>query len=420
MASRPRPDAWDSDYEVQSSGDDSAQNTSTSDEDMAPANAFRTPRRARRRVRPPPAPQKRRRGLVDASSDSSDDESPPGYAYCAVCRRDVHVDSFSAAVLRGDYGQFMNEPYCLAHAPQDLRDYRAGGVGGASRLETNVAISEGARRRRAFARGDSDDPLVAADALDAAAVAAGSGSDSDFYSDSDDGPPPPRLRRHADAESGGPLLPRLRHADADSDGPRRLNFDDVSSDDEAPAAAPESDEDGDPCAICFAPIEDEEAFSTACAHRFHTSCVAQAAAHDRVARRERGGAATQQRCPLCRTPFPEIVAAAARGAATELVTRETADLRPGAVVEVQWELDGAPTWYRATLMRHLGPHSRHTTINSEELPDRFLAARGFMLKYENEDDERGAWLASDGLLLDATEGISMHWRPAPRRRRRGA
>lgn len=43
-----------------------------------------------------------------------------------------------------------------------------------------------------------------------------------------------------------------------------------------------------------------------------------------------------------------------------------------------------------------------------------------MLKYENEDDERGAWLASDGLLLDATEGISMHWRPAPRRRRRGA
>ena len=89
-------------------------------------------------------------------------------------------------------------------------------------------------------------------------------------------------------------------------------------------------------------------------------------------------------------------------------------------VEVQWELDGAPTWYRAKLVRHLGPHSRHTTINPNELPDRFLAARGFMMKYDGESEERGAWLASDGLLLDATEGISMHWRPARRRRRRVA
>jgi hypothetical protein len=54
------------------------------------------------------------------------------------------------------------------------------------------------------------------------------------------------------------------------------------------------------------------------------------------------------------------------------------------------------------------------------LPDRFLAARGFMMKYDGENEERGAWLASDGLLLDATEGISMHWRPARRRRRRVA
>ena len=393
---RPRPDAWDSDYEVQSSEDDSAEDDvqdSDSDEAMAPA-AFRTPRRARRRARPPPAPRKKRRGLVDESSDSSDDEEapPPGYAYCAVCRRDVHADSFSAAVLRGDYGYDMTEPYCLAHSPQDLRDYRASGEGGASRLQTTTLDSG----RRAFARADRDDPLVAADALDAAAVAAGSDSDDSSDSSDDDAPPPPRLRRHADAAS-----PR-----------RRLDFDDVS-DDEEKAEAPE-------CAICLAPIRDEEAFSTACAHQFHTACVAQQAAHDRAARRERGGVAQAQRCPLCRTPFPEVVAAAARGAATELATRETADLRPGMNVEVQWELDGAPTWYRAKLVRHLGPHSRHTTINPNELPDRFLAARGFMMKYDGESEERGAWLASDGLLLDATEGISMHWRPARRRRRRVA
>ena len=393
---RPRPDAWDSDYEVQSSEDDSAEDDvqdSDSDEAMAPA-AFRTPRRARRRARPPPAPRKKRRGLVDESSDSSDDDDgapPPGYAYCAVCRRDVHADSFSAAVLRGDYGYNMTEPYCLAHSPQDLRDYRASGEGGASRLQTTTLDSG----RRAFARADRDDPLVAADALDAAAVAAG--SDSDDSSDSSDAvPPPPRLRRHADAAS-----PR-----------RRLDFDDVSDDE---SKAPEAE-----CAICLAPIRDEEAFSTACAHQFHTACVAQQAAHDRAARRERGGAATAQRCPLCRTPFPEVVAAAARGSSTELATRETADLRPGMNVEVQWELDGAPTWYRAKLVRHLGPHSRHTTINPNELPDRFLAARGFMMKYDGESEERGAWLASDGLLLDATEGISMHWRPARRRRRRVA
>ncbi|CAH0365739.1 unnamed protein product [Pelagomonas calceolata] len=401
MATRPRPnpDAWDSDFEVQSSEDDSAEDDvqdSDSDEAMAPA-AFRTPRRARRRARPPPAPRKKRRGLVDESSDSSDDDDgapPPGYAYCAVCRRDVHADSFSAAVLRGDYGYNMAEPYCLAHSPQDLRDYRASGEGGASRLQTTTLDSG----RRAFARADRDDPLVAADALDAAAVAAGSDSDDSSDSSDDDAPPPPRLRRHADAAS-----PR-----------RRLDFDDVS-DDEEEARAPEAE-----CAICLAPIRDEEAFSTACAHQFHTACVAQQAAHDRAARRERGGVAQAQRCPLCRTPFPEVVAAAARGAATELATRETADLRPGMNVEVQWELDGAPTWYRAKLVRHLGPHSRHTTINPNELPDRFLAARGFMMKYDGESEERGAWLASDGLLLDATEGISMHWRPARRRRRRVA
>ena len=392
---RPRPDAWDSDYEVQSSEDDSAEDDvqdSDSDEAMAPA-AFRTPRRARRRARPPPAPRKKRRGLVDESSDSSEDDEapPPGYAYCAVCRRDVHADSFSAAVLRGDYGYHMTEPYCLAHSPQDLRDYRASGEGGASRLQTTTLDSG----RRAFARADRDDPLVAADALDAAAVAAGSDSD-DSSDSSDDAPPPPRLRRHADAAS-----PR-----------RRLDFDDVSDDD---AKAPVHE-----CAICLAPIRDEEAFSTACAHQFHTACVAQQAAHDRAARRERGGVAQAQRCPLCRTPFPEVVAAAARGSSTELATRETADLRPGMNVEVQWELDGAPTWYRAKLVRHLGPHSRHTTINPNELPDRFLAARGFMMKYDGESEERGAWLASDGLLLDATEGISMHWRPARRRRRRVA
>ena len=391
---RPRPDAWDSDYEVQSSEDDSAEDDvqdSDSDEAMAPA-AFRTPRRARRRARPPPAPRKKRRGLVDESSDSSDDDEapPPGYAYCAVCRRDVHADSFSAAVLRGDYGYHMTEPYCLAHSPQDLRDYRASGEGGASRLQTTTLDSG----RRAFARADRDDPLVAADALDAAAVAAGSDSDNSSESSDDDAPPPPRLRRHADAAS-----PR-----------RRLDFDDVSDDD---AKAPVHE-----CAICLAPIRDEEAFSTACAHQFHTACVAQQAAHDRAARRERGGVAQAQRCPLCRTPFPEVVAAAARGSSTELATRETADLRPGMNVEVQWELDGAPTWYRAKLVRHLGPHSRHTTINPNELPDRFLAARGFMMKYDGESEERGAWLASDGLLLDATEGISMHWRPARRRRRR--
>ena len=394
---RPRPDAWDSDFEVQSSEDDSAEDDvqdSDSDEAMAPA-AFRTPRRARRRARPPPAPRKKRRGLVDESSDSSDDDEapPPGYAYCAVCRRDVHADSFSAAVLRGDYGYDMTEPYCLAHSPQDLRDYRANGEGGASRLQTTTLDSG----RRAFARADRDDPLVAADALDAAAVAAGSDSDDSSDSSDDDAPPPPRLRRHADAAS-----PR-----------RRLDFDDVSDDE---AKAPEQAE----CAICLAPIRDEEAFSTACAHQFHTACVAQQAAHDRAARRERGGVAQAQRCPLCRTPFPEVVAAAARGSSTELATRETADLRPGMNVEVQWELDGAPTWYRAKLVRHLGPHSRHTTINPNELPDRFLAARGFMMKYDGESEERGAWLASDGLLLDATEGISMHWRPARRRRRRVA
>ena len=385
---RPRPDAWDSDYEVQSSEDDSAEDDvqdSDSDEAMAPA-AFRTPRRARRRARPPPAPRKKRRGLVDESSDSSDDDEapPPGYAYCAVCRRDVHADSFSAAVLRGDYGYDMTEPYCLAHSPQDLRDYKASGEGGASRLQTTTL---GERRRRAL----SED-MAAADALDAVG-----GSSDDSGDSSDDAPPPPRLRRHADAAS-----PR-----------RRLDFDDVSDDEEEAKVEAE-------CAICLAPIRDEEAFSTACAHQFHTACVAQQAAHDRAARRERGGVAQAQRCPLCRTPFPEVVAAAARGSSTELATRETADLRPGMNVEVQWELDGAPTWYRAKLVRHLGPHSRHTTINPNELPDRFLAARGFMMKYDGESEERGAWLASDGLLLDATEGISMHWRPARRRRRRVA
>ena len=107
------------------------------------------PRRRRRRRRP----RKKRRGLVDESSDSSDDDDgapPPGYAYCAVCRRDVHADSFSAAVLRGDYGYNMDEPYCLAHSPQDLRDYRASGEGGASRLQTTTLAEAAAAYPRTW------------------------------------------------------------------------------------------------------------------------------------------------------------------------------------------------------------------------------------------------------------------------------
>ena len=46
---------------------------------------------------------------------------------------------------------------------------------------------------------------------------------------------------------------------------------------------------------------------------------------------------------------------------------------------------------------------------SERAPAGSVSGRaGFMMKYDGESEERGAWLASDGLLLDATEGISMH------------
>ena len=58
----------------------------------------------------------------------------------------------------------MDEPRCLAHSPQDLRDYRASGEGGASRLQTTTLAEGGGG---ALPRGDRDDPLVAADALDA-------------------------------------------------------------------------------------------------------------------------------------------------------------------------------------------------------------------------------------------------------------
>ena len=56
----------------------------------------------------------------------------------------------------------------------------------------------------------------------------------------------------------------------------------------------------------------------------------------------------------------------------------------------------------------------------DEVPERFLRARGFVIQYDGEPDERQVMIASDGLLLDANEGISMHWRPAAARRRRAA
>ena len=117
-------------------------------------------------------------------------------------------------------------------------------------LAAGSAGLPGERRGRRVAAADDDAfqtarairGHAAADALDAVG-----GSSDDSGDSSDDAAPPPRLRRHADA-----ARPR-----------RRLDFDDVSDDE---AKAPEAE-----CAICLAPIRDEEAFSTACAHEFHTA-----------------------------------------------------------------------------------------------------------------------------------------------------
>mmetsp|Transcript_7216 Transcript_7216/g.23773 ORF Transcript_7216/g.23773 Transcript_7216/m.23773 type:complete len:117 (+) Transcript_7216:2-352(+) len=99
-------------------------------------------------------------------------------------------------------------------------------------------------------------------------------------------------------------------------------------------------------------------------------------------------------------------------------------LRAGDGVQVRWEVEGPGgaarlEWYDATLVRHLGAHG-HVGLAVAEVPERFLSARGFVLAYKDEPGERHVMLASDGLLFDAAEGLSMHWRatPRPRRRRR--
>ena len=124
------------------------------------------------------------------------------------------------------------------------------------------------------------------------------------------------------------------------------------------------------------------------------------------------GAGGARAASSCATPRTD------RSADRQAAQNETARLRPKDVVEVQWDQEnGTTAWYPATILRHLGAHG-HVGITVEEIPDRFLDARGFVIEYQDEPGERNVMIASDGLLLDTGEGISMHWRPQPKKTRR--
>ena len=114
--SRPGRD-FDSDYDVE---DDEEPSSAESDDSYDPEMPS-TPKARRRPAAPPPRPRKkrRRRRAVAASSSSDSDGGGPRTLYCALCRRDVHEDSFSAAVKRGDYGKHMT---CLLYTSPSPRD----------------------------------------------------------------------------------------------------------------------------------------------------------------------------------------------------------------------------------------------------------------------------------------------------------
>ena len=397
--SRPGRD-FDSDYDVE---DDEEPSSAESDDSYDPEMPS-TPKARRRPAAPPPRPRKkrRRRRAVAASSSSSDsDGGGPRTLYCALCRRDVHEDSFSAAVKRGDYGKHMTEPFCLAHSAGDQRRYALR----PAREDTSDSDSDG--------DGDGVSRGLAGGRL-AANLLARHGLESDEDVVMADGDDDALDRAETILETG---RGRLRGAN------RRLRFDDDDDDEEEEAAAPaapEPDDDdddgdgGDECAICFEAIAARDGFTTACAHQFHASCVA-------AMRAAAAGGAS--RCPMCRAAFPAVVSDALdRGAAGAAAAAETRGLRAGDGVQVRWEVEGpggAATleWYDATLVRHLGSHG-HVGLAVAEVPERFLSARGFVLAYKDEPGERHVMLASDGLLFDAAEGLSMHWRAAPRPRRR--
>ena len=42
--------------------------------------------------------------------------------YCSICCKWMHMDNFSAAVQNGNYGQRMNEPFCLTHTTGDVNN----------------------------------------------------------------------------------------------------------------------------------------------------------------------------------------------------------------------------------------------------------------------------------------------------------
>ena len=119
---------------------------------------------------------------------------------------------------------------------------------------------------------------------------------------------------------------------------------------------------------------------------------------------------------------PSIVAASLHGGplpSRAASKAETAALKVGGEVQVAWETEDRDTgetsldWFDAKLLRHLGAHG-HVGLNVAEIPDKFLAARGFVIMYDDDAAERMCMLANDGLLFDSSEGISMHWRPKAR------
>ena len=70
--------------------------------------------------------------LDDEEEDEAGDGDRDGNAslaasqhhkYCHICETYKHKDSFSDAVKRGDYGKWMDVPYCLVHTAGDQRNW---------------------------------------------------------------------------------------------------------------------------------------------------------------------------------------------------------------------------------------------------------------------------------------------------------
>ena len=222
--SRPGRD-FDSDYDVE---DDEEPSSAESDDSYDPEMPS-TPKARRRPAAPPPRPRKkrRRRRAVAASSSSDSDGGGPRTLYCALCRRDVHEDSFSAAVKRGDYGKHMTEPFCLAHSAGDQRRYALR----PAREDTSDSDSDG--------DGDGVSRGLAGGRL-AANLLARHGLESDEDVVMADGDDDALDRAETILETG---RGRLRGAN------RRLRFDDDDEEEEeeeaAAPAAPEPDDDDD-------------------------------------------------------------------------------------------------------------------------------------------------------------------------------